>query len=50
MFCGSGQMEGLGFNLCVAPAGSLSPSISEDLSVKVQERSWSFKLKKIFLW
>ena len=25
---GSGQVEGLGFNLCVAPAGSLSPPIS----------------------
>ena len=32
-FCGSIQMEGLGFNLYVAPADSLSPSISEDLLV-----------------
>ena len=35
MFHGSGRMEGLGFNLCVAPTGSLGPSISEDLSVDV---------------
>ena len=28
VFCGSGWMEGLGFNLCVGPADSLSPSIS----------------------
>ena len=37
MFRDSGQMEGLGFNLCVAPTGSLSPSISQDLLVEVQE-------------
>ena len=28
MFCGSGWMEGLGFNLCVAPTDSLGPPIS----------------------
>ena len=28
LFCGSGWMEGLGFNLCVAPTDSLCPSIS----------------------
>ena len=27
MFRDSGQAEGLGFNLCVAPADSLGPSI-----------------------
>ena len=43
MFHGSSQTEGLGFNSCVAPAGSLSPSISEDLSVDVWEGSWREK-------
>ena len=28
MFHGSGQTEGLGFNLCVVPTDSLGPSIS----------------------
>ena len=32
-FCDSSWAEGLGFNLYVAPAGSLSPSISYGLSV-----------------
>ena len=32
-FHGSSQMEGLGFNLYVAPTDSLCPSISEDLLV-----------------
>ena len=33
---GSRWMEGLGFNLYVAPADSLCPSISKDLSVDGQ--------------
>ena len=37
MFRGSSQTEGLGFNLCVAPTGSLGPSISEDLLVDVRK-------------
>ena len=32
-FHGSSWMEGLGFNLCVAPTDSLGPSISYDLLV-----------------
>ena len=35
MFHDSGQAEGLGFNLYVAPMGSLGPSISLDLLVSL---------------
>ena len=39
-FCDSSQVEGLGFNLCVASADSLSHSIFYNLSVRIQEGSW----------
>ena len=42
-------MEGLGFNLYVAPTDSLGPSISEDLLVEGQEGLWREKMVMILV-
>ena len=48
MFRDSGRAEGLGFNLCVAPADSLGPSILQDLSVGLLG-SWREKMVVILV-
>ena len=48
MFRDSSQAEGLGFNLCVVPTDSLSPSISQDLSVGLLG-SWREKMAVILV-
>ena len=48
-FCGSSQMEGLGFNLCVVPTDSLCPSISKDLLVSGGEWVWGERMDMILV-